>query len=113
MQPTIVNLFGTGATWMDAPASTTGPGLFIPASALATTGLTVSTTPSAVSLAGAIDKLNHDWLSTNTDAAVNMTSDATAIAPTTRNGTAKTQFQFTKRHYRSYATPSFDSDEDS
>jgi hypothetical protein len=112
-QPTIPNLLGTGAAWLAANASVTEPGLFIPASALQTTGLDISVTPSALALVGAIDQLNHNWLSTNTDAAVMMTSDLSAIAPSTRNGSPKTQFQFTKRHFRAYAAPSFDPDLDS
>jgi hypothetical protein len=112
-QPTHTNLFGTGATWLAANASVTEAGFFIPASALQTTGLNTSVTPDAIALAGAIDSLNHNWLKDNTDASVMMTSDSSAIAPSTRNGTPKTQFQFTKRHYRSYAAPTFDPDVDS
>src|SRR6476659_7804174 len=105
--PTIVNLYGPGSTWLAANASVTEPGLFIPASALNTVQLSTATTPSAVEIAGAVDQLNNNWLKDNTETAVPMTSDASAIAPANRNGTVRTQFQFTRRHYRSYSAPAF------
>lgn len=110
-QPTIANLYGTGSMYLTASATNTGKGLFIPESVLTAIGVDATSTPSAVTLAAALDAINHAWLSTNTDAAVMISSDYNAVAPVTRNSIQKTQHQYTKRHFRSYAAPTFDPDE--
>ena len=46
-EPTIVQIFGTGATRLASGATTPTSGLFIPDSALVTAGLTTPTTASA------------------------------------------------------------------
>ncbi|MEH1959858.1 MAG: hypothetical protein V7L05_08220 [Nostoc sp.] len=100
MQPGITDLFGANSTFSGSPKV-----LEIPLSSLP--ALT-SANPTALELYAAIVQTAHISLNANTDASVMSASDLTISSPITRNGTAKTQFQFTERFYGPYAAPTFD-----
>ncbi|MGV0102344.1 hypothetical protein NSTCB13_00865 [Nostoc sp. DSM 114160] len=100
MQPGITDLFGPTATFSGTPKV-----LEIPLSSL--TALT-SSNPTALEIYAAIVQTAHTWINANTDVSVMATSDLTISSPITRNGVAKTQFQFSERFFGTYAAPTFD-----
>lgn len=69
MEPTFVQIFGTGTTRLASGATTSGAGLFIPDSALTTAGLTTPATATAEGHLVAIVKAAKSHLNqTNFDA---------------------------------------------
>lgn len=99
-QPVITDLFGTGSTFAGTPKV-----LSIPLTALpALTG----SNPTALELYAAIISFAHNWISTNTDQSVLVDSNLTISSPITKNGVAKTQFQYAERFYGAYTAPTFD-----
>ena len=100
MQPGITDLFGANSTFSGSPKV-----LEIPLSSLP--ALT-SPNPTALELYAAIISFAHAWINANTDASVMASSDLVVSSPVTRNGTAKTQFQFSERFYGPYSAPTFD-----
>lgn len=99
-QPAITDLFGSTATFVGTP-----PVLEIPLSALPS--LTGSN-PTALELYAAIVSHAHVWLNANTDASVLGNSNLNISSPITRNGIAKTQFQYSEIFYGPYTAPTFD-----
>ncbi|MFN6565450.1 MAG: hypothetical protein RMY28_037395 [Nostoc sp. ChiSLP01] len=68
-EPTIVEIFGTGATRLNSGATTSSSGLFIPESALQAAGLSTPSTATAEGLFTAITKNAQSYLTqTNFDA---------------------------------------------
>ncbi|MEH2113541.1 hypothetical protein [Nostoc sp.] len=99
-QPLITDLFGATATFSGTPKVLEIPLTSLPA--------LTSSNPTALELYAAIVQTAHTWLNANTDASVLAASDITISSPVTRNGVAKTQFQFTERFYGVYNAPTFD-----
>ncbi|MEH2222593.1 hypothetical protein [Nostoc sp.] len=100
MQPGITDLFGANSTFSGTPKV-----LEIPLSSLPSL---TSANPTALELYAAIIANAHAWINANTDASVMASSDLVVSSPITRNGTAKTQFQFSERFYGPYTAPTFD-----
>ncbi|MGV0102233.1 hypothetical protein NSTCB13_06121 [Nostoc sp. DSM 114160] len=100
MQPGITDLFGPNSTFSGSPKV-----LEIPLSSLP--ALTTAN-PTALELYAAIISYAHTWINANTDASVMASSDLVISSPVTRNGVAKTQFQFSERFYGPYSAPTFD-----
>ncbi|MEH2374015.1 hypothetical protein [Nostoc sp.] len=99
-QPAITDLFGATATFAGTPKT-----LEIPLTSLpALTGAN----PTALELYSAIISYAHTWFAANADTSVMGTSDLTISSPITRNGVAKTQFQYSERFYGTYSAPTFD-----
>jgi hypothetical protein len=101
-QPTFTDFFGSAATYN----STTNK-LEIPLSTLS--GLD-STAPTASQALAAIVKSAYAWLAANTDDAVLVDTDLTVIAPSTRNGIQRTQFNYSLQFYAPYSQPTLDPD---
>ncbi|MEH2164560.1 MAG: hypothetical protein V7K38_26790 [Nostoc sp.] len=100
MQPGITDLFGATATFSGSPKI-----LAIPLTSLPSLS---GANPTALEIYAAIIANAHAWINANTDASVMASSDLVISSPITRNGTAKTQFQFSERFYGTYAAPTFD-----
>ncbi|MEH1795867.1 MULTISPECIES: hypothetical protein [unclassified Nostoc] len=91
----ITDLFGATATFSGTPKILEIPLTSLPA--------LTSANPTPLEIYAAIISNAHAWFAANTDASVLATSDLTISSPVTRNGTAKTQFQFSERFYGPYA----------
>lgn len=100
MQPGITDLFGTGSTFSGTPKVLSIPLTALPA--------LTSSSPTALELYAAIISYAHTWLNSNTDASVMANSNLTISSPITRNGTVKTQFQYSEIFYGPYTAPTFD-----
>ncbi|MBH8576992.1 hypothetical protein I8752_29225 [Nostocaceae cyanobacterium CENA369] len=99
-QPGFTDLFGTDTTFSGTPKVLSIPLTALPA--------LTSANPTALEIYGAIVQMAHAWITANTDASVMATSDLTISSPITRNGIAKTQFQYSERFYGPYTAPTFD-----
>ncbi|MEH2239547.1 hypothetical protein [Nostoc sp.] len=99
-QPIITDLFGANSTFTGSPKI-----LEIPLSSLPSL---TGANPTALEIYAAIVSNAHAWLNANTDTSVLGTSDLTISSPITRNGIAKTQFQYSERFYGLYSAPTFD-----
>jgi hypothetical protein len=99
-QPAITDLFGANSTFSGTPKV-----LEIPLTSLPT--LTGSN-PTALELYAALVSYAHAWLNSNTDASVMGNSNLIISSPITRNGTPKTQFQYSEIFYGPYTAPTFD-----
>lgn len=99
-QPLIVDLFGVGSSYDSAAKK-----LNIPITALP---ILTTTNPTALEIYAAIVDTAYKWLSTNTDTSVMASCDTNAQAPITRNGSPRTQFQYSVRFFGPYNSPVFD-----
>jgi hypothetical protein len=100
MQPGITDLFGANSTFTGTPKVLTIPLSSLPA-------LTTAN-PTALELHAALVSFAHNWISANTDQSVLADSTLTIASPITKNGVAKTQFQYATRYYGVYNAPTFD-----
>ncbi|MBN3939179.1 hypothetical protein [Nostoc sp. NMS9] len=99
-QPIITDLFGNGSTFSGTPKILAVPLTALPA--------LTSANPTALEIYAAIIQTAHTWINANTDTTVMAASDLTINSPITRNGTAKTQFQYAAKFYGNYTAPIFD-----
>ncbi len=99
-QPLITDLFGTGSTFDAAAKKVTIPLTALPA--------LTNASPTPLEIYGAIIAYAHTWLNANTDLSVSAACDLNAQAPLSRNGTLKTQYQYSVRFFGPYTSPNFD-----
>ncbi|MEH2031024.1 MAG: hypothetical protein V7K67_15405 [Nostoc sp.] len=99
-QPLITDLFGLTATFSGSPKV-----LQIPLTSLPSL---TGANPTPLELYAAIISYAHNWISANTDQSVLADSTLTISSPITKNGVAKTQFQYAERFYGAYTAPTFD-----
>ena len=99
-QPAFTDLFGANSTF-----NATSKTLEIPLTSLP--ALT-NANPTPLEIFAAVLSYAHVWINANSDQTVLSDSVLTINSPITKNGVAKTQFQYAVKFYGVYNAPTFD-----